>query len=115
MSAGSGYTFDEAQTDRSWWGRLVESAVGAHLYNTGKPWLGLRYWRYGGREVNFVLERGRRLVAFEVRNGTRQVRPSGLQEFRARFDVERSVLVGDGGVPLSEFLSTPARDWFERS
>ena len=115
MSAGSGYTFEEAQADRSWWGRLVESAVGAHLYNTGPPSLGLRYWRHGGREVDFVLERGRRLVAFEVKSGTRRVSPSGLLEFRERFDVERSVLVGEGGVPLSEFLSTPARDWFERS
>ena len=115
MSVGSGYTFEEAQTDRSWWGRLVESAVGAHLYNTGTPSLGLRYWRYGGREVDFVLERGRRLVTFEVRSGTRRVKPSGLREFRARFDVERSVLVGEGGVPLSEFLSIPARYWFERS
>ncbi|MCY4590913.1 MAG: ATP-binding protein [Alphaproteobacteria bacterium] len=115
MSAGSGYTFEEAQADRSWWGRLVESAVGAHLYNTRTPSLGLRYWRNRGREVDFVLERGRRLVAFEVKSGTRRVSPSGLREFTERFDVERSVLVGEGGVPLSEFLSTPARDWFERS
>ena len=34
MTAGSGYSFDEAQADRTFWGRIVESAVGAHLFNT---------------------------------------------------------------------------------
>ena len=37
MSAMSGYSFDEARQDRSYWGRLVESAVGAHLYNRSIP------------------------------------------------------------------------------
>jgi len=113
MSAGSGYTFAEAQADRSFWGRLVESAVGAHLFNTGTPELRLRYWRDKGREVDFVLERGRRLVAFEVKSGARRSSMSGLREFSERFDVERSVLVGEGGLPLAEFLSVPAREWFE--
>ena len=113
ISAGSGYTFEEAQSDRSFWGRLVESAVGAHLYNTGTPALRLRYWRNDDREVDFVLERGRRLIAFEVKSGARRARPSGLREFEKRFNVERSILVGEGGLPLSEFLSTPAKEWFE--
>ena len=115
MSAGSGYTFEEAQADRSFWGRLVESAVGAHLYNTGTPALRLRYWRNDGREVDFVLERGRRLVAFEVKSGARRPRLGGLREFEERFDVEKSVLVGEGGLPLSEFLTVPAREWFAGS
>ena len=113
MSAGSGYTFEQAQADRSFWGRLVESAVGAHLFNTGRPEIRLRYWRNEGREVDFVLERGRRLVAFEVKSGARRPSLSGLREFEERFDVENSILVGEGGVPLAEFLSVPAREWFE--
>ena len=115
ISAGSGYTFEEAQADRSFWGRLVESAVGAHLFNTGHPELRLRYWRNRGREVDFVLERGRRLVAFEVKSGARRASLSGLREFSERFDVESSILVGEGGLPLAEFLSVPAREWFERA
>ena len=113
MSACSGYTFEEAQADRSYWGRLVESAVGAHLFNTGRPEIRLRYWRNEGREVDFVLERGRRLVAVEVKSGARRPTLSGLREFEERFEVERSILVGEGGLPLSEFLSVSAREWFE--
>ena len=37
----------------------------------------------------------------------------GLEEFGKRFDGAATVLVGDGGIPLSEFLSVPAREWLE--
>ena len=113
MSALSGYTFEEARADRSFWGRMVESAVGAHLFNTGAPEIRLHYWRNNGREVDFVLVRGRRLVAVEVKSGARRESLSGLAEFGERFDVTASLLAGEGGIPLSEFLSTPAREWFE--
>ena len=115
MSARSGYTFEEAQADRSFWGRMVESAVGAHLFNSGAPETRLHYWRNNGREVDFVLVRGRRLVAVEVKSGARRESLSGLAEFGERFDVTASLLAGEGGIPLSEFLSTPAREWFEGS
>ena len=113
MAIASGYTFEEAMADRSHWGRLVESAVGAHLFNTGIPEYHLHYWRENGCEVDFVLARGRRLVAFEVKSGARRPMTSGLERFAERFDVQASVVVGTGGVPLSEFLSTPASEWFD--
>ena len=116
MSALSGYTFEEARADRSFWGRLVESAVGAHLFNTGAPEVRLHYWRHLGREVDFVLMRGPRLAAIEVKSGVRRAgSASGLDEVRRRFDGVRTILVGDGGVPLSEFLSVPAPEWIEGS
>ena len=115
MSSQSGYTFEEARADRSFWGRLVESAVGAHLFNTKTPEVRLHFWRDRNREVDFVLERGRRLVAFEVKSGLRRSSVSGLGEFGERFDVIASIVVGEGGLPLSEFLSIPAGEWFESS
>ena len=113
MAVASGYTFEEAKADRSYWGRLVESAVGAHLFNTGTPEHRLHYWRENGSEVDFVLTRGRRLVAFEVKSGVRKPRTSGLERFAERFDVQATVVVGEGGLLLSEFLSTPAWEWFD--
>ena len=115
MSAIAGYAFEEARADRSFWGRLVESAAGAHLLNTLTPELRLRYWRQDSDEVDFVLERGPRLVALEIKSGARRVRSRGMEKFRKRFEVTRSIVVGEGGVPLSEFLSAPASDWFEDS
>ena len=111
MTAHSGYTFEEAKADRSYWGRLVETAVGAHLFNTGTPAHRIHYWRENSREVDFVLQRGRRVVAFEVKSGARRSNVGGLDAFAERFDVAGSFVVGEGGLPLSEFLSTPASEW----
>ncbi len=113
MSALSGYTFEEAKADRSYWGRLVESAVGAHLFNTATPDIRLHYWRDRSQEVDYVLQLGRRLVSIEVKSGRRRPNLMGLAAFAERFDVTREVVVGEGGVPLEEFLSMPAGAWFE--
>ena len=115
MAARSGRTFEEAKADRTFRGRLVESAVGAHLFNTAPPEARLHYWRDRGREVDFVLERGPRLVAFEVKSGARRSNASGLDEFARRFPrmTAPPVFVGEGGMPIGEFLSTPAREWID--
>ena len=82
-------------------------------FNTGTPECRLHYWRENGCEVDFILTRGRRLVAFEVKSGARRARVSGLKMFGERFNAEASVVVGEGGLALSEFLSIPAGEWFE--
>ena len=112
MTAGSGYTFEEAQADRTFWGRVVESAVGAHLHNTATRDIKLYYWRGRSREVDYVLQRGPRAVVFEVKSGPGEVDLRGIREFESEFGVHRSEVVGAHGVPLNEFLSTPASEWF---
>lgn len=113
MTAGSGYSFDEAQADRSFWGRIVESAVGAHLFNTATPDTRLSYWRDGSNEVDFVLQRGPRIIAIEVKSGIKNLTIRGMEIFNQRFRPYRSLLVGEGGMGLNEFLSVPASHWFE--
>ena len=113
IAAHGDYTFAQAQADRSYWGRLVESAVGAHLCNTAGRDVRVYYWRDGRYEVDFVLERARRLVAIEVKSGRRQGPLAGLDAFRERFDRARTMLVGADGTPIEEFLSFPATHWFE--
>ncbi|MCY4529034.1 MAG: ATP-binding protein [Chloroflexi bacterium] len=114
MTAGSGYSFEQAVADRTFWGRIAESAVGAHLFNTATSDVGLYYWRESSNEVDFVLRRGPRLVAIEVKSGLRKTTStSGMAEFVRRFDSVRPLVVGEGGVPLNEFLSVPANEWVE--
>ena len=115
MTAGSGYSFAEAQADRSYWGRIVESAVGAHLLNTASSDIRVHYWRHRSLEVDFVLQKGRRLLAFEVKSGPSGGDQSGLREFRERYQAEGTHVVGTEGIPLNEFLTQPAQYWFERS
>lgn len=113
MSVASGYGFEEARSDRAFWGRLVESAVGAHLLNTAAPGTEVRYWREGNHEVDFVLERGPRAVGTEVKTGRVRLAHPGLAEFDHRFSPHRTLVVGTGGEPLHEFLSVAADHWFE--
>lgn len=51
------------------WGRLVESAVGAHLLNSSdNPALALTWWRERHDEVDLVPRLGRRVAALEVKS-----------------------------------------------
>ena len=113
MTAGSGYAFEQALADRTFWGRIVESAVGAHLLNTATSDIRVYYWRDGRHEVDFVLERGPHLVGVEVKSGPMRRSPRGLEAFEARFGPYRTLVVGGGGVPLNEFLAAPASQWCE--
>ena len=110
MTAGSGYGYEEARGDRTFWGRVVESAVGAHLLNTATSDIRVFYWRDRQHEVDFVLRRGPRLVGIEVKSGPRRASLSGLETFAERFQAQR-LLVGEGGIPLNEFLAAPAGYW----
>ena len=111
MSAIQDYTFAEAQADRSYWGRLVESSVGAHLLNTCDNDTQVHYWRDGSDEVDFVLTRGRKLAAIEVKSSAKTGRVRGLEIFAQRNPSAKTILVGAGGIPLAEFLSVPAEHW----
>ena len=62
MTAGTDLTLEQARADREFRGRLVESAVGAHLANAaGGGSCELFYWRDRNRDVDFVVRAGRSL------------------------------------------------------
>ena len=114
VSVSSGLTFEEARQTPDFWGRLVESGVGASLANgvMGKN-IGLFYWNGRNREVDFVLRRGHSLVAIEVKSGRRRTALPGLDVFCQEFPVTKKLLVGAQGVPMGEFLLTPVETWLE--
>jgi len=114
MTATSGLGFDEARSDREFWGRLAESAVGAHLANAAATGdCELFYWRERNREVDFVVKRGRRLTAIEVKSGRTCETPAGMAAFMAAFKPKRMLLVGGDGIALEEFLAQPVAHWIE--
>lgn len=113
VSALAGYSFAEATGDRSYWGRLVESAVGAHLINTASEDSAVQYWRESPHEVDFVLTNGRKILAIEVKSGAKFATPKGLEVFSGKYLEARTMIVGEGGISLAEFLSYPAEHWLE--
>lgn len=95
-------------------GRLIETAVGAHLLNdTIGSEIEVYYWREGAKEVDFIVRSGRSLIAIEVKSGRpRDARP-GLEAFGKIHRLHKSLIVGSGGLPLEDFLSRPVAGWFD--
>jgi predicted AAA+ superfamily ATPase len=115
MTAQSGLTLKEARWDGAFWGRVVESAAGAHLANAAAAGVcEVYYWRDRDREVDFVARAGQRLTAIEVKSGrARDVQP-GLAAFAEAHRPKRKLLLGGDGIPLEEFLSRPVQYWVRK-
>lgn len=111
LTGSSGLSFRAARLDQAFWGRLVESAVGAHLVNSPAGKVEVFYWSERGREVDFVLRADRYVTAIEVTSGRRKDSLPGLDAFGKTFPRARKLLVGGQGVPLGEFLLTPPEKW----
>jgi predicted AAA+ superfamily ATPase len=112
MTAACGYTLEQARADREFWGRLVESAVGAHLANAvmrGESTL--HYWRERNQEVDFVVQAGRTVTAIEVKSGRAPLAHPGMAAFVEAFKPRRTLLVGGDGIGLEDFLTRPASHW----
>ena len=112
ISAQSDYSFDEALGNPAIWGRLVESAIGAHLLNhaiTGD--FTLSYWREGDEEVDFVMEQ-KHLIGIEVKSGAAQ-KTSGMASFKKKFNPDKVLLVGNTGLSWQEFLKMKPKDLFD--
>jgi predicted AAA+ superfamily ATPase len=113
MSAQGGKTFETVRGEADDWGRYVESCVGAHLVNTSAGTaLEVTYWRERNHEVDFVLQRGSKCVAIEVKSGRRRTSFPGMAAFAKHFSPDKKLLVGAQGIPLEEFLGKPAEFWF---
>lgn len=112
MTAAAGLARPAARQDRTFWGRLTETAVGAHLVNSSAGTdIEVSHWRERNREVDFVLRRRRAVTAIEVTSSRRKDTLPGLDAFGKEFAPRRKLLVGGQGVPLDEFLTTPPEDW----
>lgn len=100
------FSFDEARVDPAEWGRLVESAVGAHLANRAMTDdYELFYWRNERRqECDYVLRKGQALVAIEVKSGSVD-KTVGFEKFKERFadKVTAAFIVGPHALPLDDF------------
>jgi predicted AAA+ superfamily ATPase len=117
MTATARTTFARARADHGRWGRLVETAVGAHLWAHADP-DELGYWREGNSEVDWVVRPGRLVrsldtpIAIEVKTGHPRGTP-GTVAFRHAHRGARALVVGAGGIPIQEFLTAHPREWLD--
>ena len=113
MSALSGIFPDAATRNPGYWGRMIETAVGAHLVNNsrGKN-MEVFYWLERNQEVDFIIRFKDEIVAIEVKSGCEKYRIPGSNAFSRSFHVKRFLLVGAEGIPIQDFLSRSVEYWF---
>jgi predicted AAA+ superfamily ATPase len=113
MTAAGRRSFQETRNDPRVWGRLVETAVSASLFNAavGKN-IDLYYWAGRNREVDMVLSKGDDLIAIEVKSTAQKANLPGIEAFSKQFPVTKKLLVGAQGIPVEEFLLTPVEALF---
>ena len=105
-------TYEKAVMNPRLWGRLVESSVGAHLMNHSiSERYDLYYWREGNYEVDFVLEKGDKVIGLEVKSGMK-AENAGISLFAKKFHPDKILLVGTGGIPYEEFLKINPKELF---
>lgn len=103
-SAVEPLSFSQVRSDPKLWGRWVESAIGAHLLNQSRlHGFKIHYWRDGHNEVDFILERGDKTIALEVKTNA-SLPNKGMGKFREKFNPDKSLLIGISGIPVEEFL-----------
>ncbi len=112
IAAREGTGLRGARQDHESWGRLVESAVGAHLANAAAAGhCEIYYWRDRNQEVDFVVRSPKSLVAIEVKSGRAPKSRQGMAAFQAAHRPDRTLLVGGGGIDIEWFLSAPVDEW----
>lgn len=112
LSSQDDETYSTATVNPKLWGRLVESSVGAHLLNHSvSERYNLHYWREGNNEVDFIIEKGDKLIGLEVKSGV-SADNAGMGIFNEKFHPNKMLLVGTGGIPYEEFLKINPKELF---
>ncbi len=104
---------EELKSDRVFWGRLVEAAIGAHLFNQSMIHnFEVYYWREGTNEIDFVLRKADKIIAIEVKTGFEH-NTKAFEIFQNAYPKARTMIVGEYGTPLEKFLTTPIETYFK--
>lgn len=105
-------TYSDVIVNPKLWGRLVESSVGAHLINHSiSEKYNLYYWREGNNEVDFILEKGGKVIGLEVKSGA-SADNAGMGVFNEKFHPNKMLLVGTNGIPYEDFLKINPKELF---
>lgn len=97
-------SFEQAIANRSAWGRVFESGIGAYLVNQAfLHRFEVFYWRERNDEVDFVLRKKGKVIAVEVKSNADK-RTDGLEKFKMLFHPDEAFIVGEGGLSPEDFL-----------
>lgn len=105
-------SFEQAILDRTVWGHIFESGIGAYLVSQAFVHrFEVFYWRERNDEVDFVLRKKGSVVAIEVKSNAEK-NTEGLKTFKEKFHPHDAFVVGDGGISAEDFLSMDLQKLF---
>ena len=94
MTAIANRSFKEWRSAPESWGRLVEVAIGAHIANeAAQHGIELYYWREGKYEVDFVIKKGKKIIALEVKSGKKRTSLPGLTLFAKKYKPVKNIVI----------------------
>lgn len=112
VTALSAKSKKEIMSDKNVYGRLVEVAIGAYIYNQALS-CGheVYYWREEHDEIDFVISYGEKLLGIEVKTGF-EYGGKASDIFKKRYRHADTLLVGEYGISVEKFLSMPIAGHF---
>lgn len=110
LTAQSAITFEDFKTNPKLRGRIVESAIGAHLLSD-KTYK-LQYWNESNNEVDFIYNDKNNVVAIEVKSYS-VGKHSGLEKFKSKYRINKALLIGSDGISWEKFLEIEPKLIFE--
>lgn len=112
ITAQDDNTYETTIINSKLWGRLVESSVGDHLIDHSiLERYNLYCWCESTYEVDFVLEKGDKIIGHEVKSGMK-AENAGIGIFAEKFHPEKVLPVGTGGIPYDGFLKINSKNLF---
>ncbi|MCD4846743.1 MAG: ATP-binding protein [Candidatus Aegiribacteria sp.] len=114
ISAVKGYDLKYLRENPVYRGRIIEAAVGGHLYRetVSNVENDLTYWNAGGDEVDYVLTERNRVLGLEVYSGSRGHTRRGMARFIRKYPDAEVLLVGGDGVPIEKALRMNPSEYF---
>ena len=104
--------FNDIQLDYTKWGQVVESTIGAHLINMSDEGnYKVFYWRHRNEEVDFILQKGDKLIGIEVKSGQTKT-TQGMKTFKSKYNPIKVLLVGITGLHWQDFIKINPADLF---
>ena len=112
ISAQSSSLLNEIQNNQAAWGRIIESAIGAHLLNNSLTSdYELNYWREGDAEVDFIITKNKKSIAIEVKSNKASI-TKGMQQFQKQYESQKMILIDSDGMKWQDFLKLNPVDLF---
>lgn len=104
LAVASAKSREQLMNERDTYGHIIESAVGSYLLARSlSEGFDLYWWREGDREVDYIIRKGTKRTAIEVKSGRIKSR-NGIKAFLESHPGTYALVVGGNDYTVEDFL-----------